>query len=52
MHTRICLGEVAYARGKERDKSRMGKSAQKVQKQGPVVLKTHGIDLARGIAGS
>ena len=32
-HTRICLREVAYARGKERDKSRMGKSAQKVQNQ-------------------
>ena len=33
-HTRICLGEVAYARGKERSKSRMGKSAHKVQNQG------------------
>ena len=33
-NTRIYLSEVAYARGKERAKSRMGKSAQKVQKQG------------------
>ena len=33
-YTRIYLGEVTYARGKERDKSRMGKSAQKVQNQG------------------
>ena len=33
-NTRIGLGEVAYARGKERAKSRMGKSAQKVQNQG------------------
>ena len=50
MNTRIFLGEVAYARGKERDKSRMGKSAQKVQIQGPVVLKAHGIGLAHGIS--
>ena len=33
-HTWIFLREVAYARGKERAKSRMGKSAQKVQNQG------------------
>ena len=46
---RIGLGEVAYARGKERAKSRMGKSAQKVQIQGPVVLKAHGIGLAHAI---
>ena len=49
MNTRICLRKVAYARGKERSKSRMGKSAQKVQIQGPLVLKAHGIVLARGI---
>ena len=52
MNTRICLREVAYARGKERSKSRMGKKRSKSAKQGPVVLKTHGIDLARGIEGS
>ena len=53
MNTRICLREVAYARGKERSKSRMGKSAQKGQNQGPVVLKAHGIEKgARGIEGS
>ena len=51
-YTWIGLREVAYARGKERSKSRMGKSAQKVQIQGPVVLKAHGISLARGIEGS
>ena len=33
-HTRICLGEVAYAHGKQRAKLRMGKSAHKVQNQG------------------
>ena len=33
-YTRICLREVAYARGKERSKSRMGKRALKVQNQG------------------
>ena len=33
-HTWICLGEVTYARGKQRAKSRMGKSAHKVQNQG------------------
>ena len=49
MNTRICLREVTYARGKERAKSRMGKSTQKVQIQGPVVLKAHGIGLAHGI---
>ena len=53
MNTRICLGEVTYARGKECSKSRMAKSAQKVQNQGPVVLKAHGIEKgSRGIEGS
>ena len=33
-HTRIDLGEVTYARDKVRAKSRMGKSAHKVQSQG------------------
>ena len=44
-YTRIVLGEVAYARGKERAKSRMGKKRSKSTKPGvTTMVLTHCIE--------
>ena len=59
MMKRVCLYEYADLSKESRVCTRKrtfqvtyGQKRSKSEKQGPVVLKTHGIDLARGIEGS